>query len=163
MTFFYDLNKRLAGLASTQLNEGKEKKADKDYDGDGKIDLRNSPADAIGSVASFLSQHGWTANLPLVYPVRPDPGSESVWKPLIGIALAATHSVNEIGLSGVALPDDIPRSLMVGLVDLQDGERPTRYWVGSDNFFAITKYNRSYFYAMAVIDLGNAIRQKRHS
>ena len=50
---------------------------------------------------------------------------------------------------------------MVGLVDLQDGERPTRYWVGSDNFFALTKYNRSYFYAMAVIELGNAIRQHR--
>jgi membrane-bound lytic murein transglycosylase B len=30
-----------------------------DFDGDGKIDLRNSPADAIGSIASFLSQHGW--------------------------------------------------------------------------------------------------------
>ena len=134
-----------------------------DFDGDGKIDLRNSAADAIGSVASFLSQHGWMANVPLVYPVRPETSSETLWKPLIGIALAATHSVDEIEQSGVVLPSEIPRSLMVGLVDLQDGERPTRYWVGSDNFFAITKYNRSYFYAMAVIELGNAIRQQRRS
>ena len=160
----FSLSGSFAGaIGLPQFMPGSIRRFAVDFDGDGKIDLRNSPADAIGSVASFLSQHGWTANLPLVYPVRPDPGSESVWKPLIGIALAATHSVDEIGLSGVALPDDIPRSLMVGLVDLQDGERPTRYWVGSDNFFAITKYNRSYFYAMAVIDLGNAIRQKRHS
>lgn len=134
-----------------------------DFDGDGKIDLRNSPADAIGSVASFLSQHGWTANLPMVFPVRPDPASEALWKPLIGIALAATHSVAEISQAGVTVPDDISHTLMVGLVDLQDGERPTRYWVGSENFFAITKYNRSYFYAMAVIELGNAIRQQRRS
>lgn len=134
-----------------------------DFDGDGKIDLRNSAADAIGSVASFLSQHGWMANLPLVYPAHPDASSETIWKPLIGIALAATHSVDEIEQSGVTLPSDVPRTLMVGLVDLQDGERPTRYWVGSDNFFAITKYNRSYFYAMAVIELGNAIRQQRRS
>ena len=134
-----------------------------DFDGDGKIDLRNSAADAIGSVASFLSQHGWMANLPLVYPARPDASSETRWKPLIGIALAATHSVDEVEQSGVVLPSDIPRSLMVGLVDLQDGERPTRYWVGSDNFFALTKYNRSFFYAMAVIELGNAIRQQRRS
>jgi len=98
-----------------------------DFDGDGKIDLRNSAADAIGSVASFLSQHGWMANLPLVYPARPDASSETRWKPLIGIALAATHSVDEVEQSGVVLPSDIPRSLMVGLVDLQDGERPTRY------------------------------------
>jgi membrane-bound lytic murein transglycosylase B len=134
-----------------------------DFDGDGKIDLRNSAADAIGSIASFLSQHGWMANLPLVYPVRPDESSETIWKPLIGVTLAATHSVDEIEQSGVTLPSDVPRTLMVGLVDLQDGDRPTRYWVGSDNFFAITKYNRSYFYAMAVIELGNAIRQQRRS
>lgn len=134
-----------------------------DFDGDGKIDLRNSAADAIGSVASFLSQHGWMANLPLVYPARPDVSSETIWKPLIGIALSATHSVEEIEQSGVTLPSEAPRTLMVGLVDLQDGDRPTRYWIGSDNFFAITKYNRSYFYAMAVIELGNAIRQQRRS
>ena len=134
-----------------------------DFDGDGRIDLRNSPADAIGSVASFLAQHGWTTNLPLVYPAKPDLANEASWKPLIGIALAATHSVDEMSRAGVAVPEDTPKTLMVGLVDLQDGERPTRYWVGSDNFFAITKYNRSYFYAMAVIELGNAIRQQRRS
>ena len=160
----FSLSGSFAGaIGLPQFMPGSIRRFAVDFDGDGKIDLRNSPADAIGSVASFLSQHGWTANLPLVYPVRPDPASESVWKPLIGIALAATHSVDEIGQSGVALSDDIPRSLMVGLVDLQDGERPTRYWVGSDNFFAITKYNRSYFYAMAVIELGQAIRQQRRS
>ncbi len=158
----FSLSGSFAGaIGLPQFMPGSIRRFAVDFDGDGKIDLRNSPADAIGSVASFLAQHGWTANLPLVYPVRPDPASESIWKPLIGIALAATHSVDEIGQSGVALSADIPRSLMVGLVDLQDGERPTRYWVGSDNFFAITKYNRSYFYAMAVIELGQAIRQQR--
>ncbi len=158
----FSLSGSFAGaIGLPQFMPGSIRRFAVDFDGDGKIDLRNSAADAIGSVASFLSQHGWTSNLPLVYPVRPDPGSETVWKPLIGIALAATHSVDEISQAGVAVPDDLPRTLMVGLVDLQDGERPTRYWVGSNNFFALTKYNRSYFYAMAVIELGNAIRQHR--
>lgn len=160
----FSLSGSFAGaIGLPQFMPGSIRRFAVDFDGDGKIDLRNSPADAIGSVASFLSQHGWTANLPLVYPVHPDPASETVWKPLIGIALAATHSVDEISQAGVTVPNDIPRALMVGLVDLQDGERPTRYWVGSDNFFAITKYNRSYFYAMAVIELGHAIRQQRRS
>ena len=160
----FSLSGSLAGaMGLPQFMPGSIRRFAVDFDGDGKIDLRNSAADAIGSVASFLSQHGWTANLPLVYPVRPDAGSETIWKPLIGIALAATHSVDEMAQSGIAVPDDLPRTLMVGLVDLQDGERPTRYWIGSDNFFAITKYNRSYFYAMAVIELGNAIRQQRRS
>jgi membrane-bound lytic murein transglycosylase B len=50
---------------------------------------------------------------------------------------------------------------LYGLVDLQNGAEPTEYWAASDNFFAITKYNRSYFYAMSVIDLGRAVRETR--
>jgi membrane-bound lytic murein transglycosylase B len=38
-----------------------------DFDGDGRIDLRNSPVDAIGSVASFLVQHGWKKGEPVVF------------------------------------------------------------------------------------------------
>lgn len=131
-----------------------------DFDGDGRIDLRNSPADAIGSVASFLSQHGWTANLPLVYPVTVDKSAESEWKQLIGVVLAATNTTDEIGRAGVTLPVDILPTLMVGLIDLEDGIHPTQYWLGSANFFAITKYNRSFYYAMAVIELSKAIKQQ---
>jgi membrane-bound lytic murein transglycosylase B len=131
-----------------------------DFDGDGRIDLRNSPADAIGSVASFLSQHGWTADLPLVYPVTVDKSAESEWKPLIGVVLAATNTTDEIGRAGVTLPVDISPTLMVGLIDLEDGIHPTQYWLCSSNFFAITKYNRSFYYAMAVIELSKAIKQR---
>jgi membrane-bound lytic murein transglycosylase B len=131
-----------------------------DFDGDGRIDLRNSPADTIGSVASFLSQHGWTANLPLAYPVTVDKSAESEWKPLIGVVLAATNTTDEISRAGVTLPADISPTLMVGLVDLEDGIHPTQYWLGSANFFAITKYNRSFYYAMAVIELSKAIKQR---
>jgi membrane-bound lytic murein transglycosylase B len=48
-----------------------------------------------------------------------------------------------------------------GLVDLQNGGEPTEYWLGAANFFAITQYNRSFFYAMSVIDLGKAVRTAR--
>jgi membrane-bound lytic murein transglycosylase B len=132
-----------------------------DFDGDGRIDLRNSPADAIGSVASFLSQHGWSAGLPLVFPVSVEKSTESEWKPLIGVVLAATNTTDEISRAGVTLPTDISPTLMVGLIDLEDGIHPTQYWLGSANFFAITKYNRSFYYAMAVIELSKAIQQRR--
>ena len=132
-----------------------------DFDGDGRIDLRNSPADAIGSVASFLSQHGWTADLPLVYPVTVDKSAESEWKPLIGVVLAATNTTDEISRAGVKLPADISPTLMVGLIDLEDGIHPTQYNLVSENFFSITKYNRSFYYAMAVIELSKAIQQRR--
>jgi membrane-bound lytic murein transglycosylase B len=48
-----------------------------------------------------------------------------------------------------------------GLVDLQDGERPVQYWLATQNFYAITQYNRSFYYAMAVIGLGQAVSQQR--
>jgi membrane-bound lytic murein transglycosylase B len=48
-----------------------------------------------------------------------------------------------------------------GLVDLQNGTEPTEYWLGGPNFFAVTQYNRSYFYAMSVLDLGREVRTLR--
>ncbi|MCX7220418.1 MAG: lytic murein transglycosylase, partial [Burkholderiales bacterium] len=47
------------------------------------------------------------------------------------------------------------------LVDLQNGTEATEYWLATENFFAITQYNRSYFYAMSVIDLGKVIASAR--
>jgi len=49
-----------------------------------------------------------------------------------------------------------------GLVDLQNGTGATEYWLATNNFFAITQYNRSYFYAMSVIDLSRAVRAARN-
>lgn len=132
-----------------------------DFDGDGKIDLRNSPADAIGSIASFLSQHGWRSEQPLVFPATVSDRSDASWPGMIGQSLAATFTLEEFARAGVSVTDAIPSSIQYGLVDLQDGERPTLYWLGTTNFFAIAQYNRSFFYAMTVIELGKAVKQRR--
>jgi membrane-bound lytic murein transglycosylase B len=77
------------------------------------------------------------------------------------VVLSATNTTNEISRAGVTLPADISPTLMVGLIDLEDGSNPTKYWLGTGNFFAITKYNRSFYYAMAVIELSKALKQQR--
>jgi membrane-bound lytic murein transglycosylase B len=77
------------------------------------------------------------------------------------VVLSATNTTNEISRAGVKLPADISPTLMVGLIDLEDGSKPTQYWLGTANFFAITKYNRSFYYAMAVIELSKALKQQR--
>jgi len=130
-----------------------------DFDGDGKIDLRNSAVDAIGSIASFLSQHGWQRDQPLVFPVRVT--ADMPWPSLIGRSLEAKLSREELQVAGVIVPDEVPASHPYGLFDLEDGSQPTRYLLGTQNFFAITHYNRSYYYAMAVIELGQAISRHR--
>ena len=132
-----------------------------DFDGDGKIDLRNSPVDAIGSIASFLSQHGWQADQPLVFPVKVSSETDVSWRDMVGQSLEAKFTRQELEQAGIVINNNIPDSISYGLVDLQDGERPTLYWLGTTNFFAIAQYNRSFFYAMTVIELGKAVQQQR--
>ncbi len=131
-----------------------------DYDGDGIVDLRNSAADAIGSVANFLVQHGWDRNAtgPSVFPA--DVAPSMAWEPMLG-GLEARYQPAELQGAGVVTRTALPEQRNYGLIDLQNGADPTEYWVANANFFAITKYNRSYFYAMSVIELGRAVKLAR--
>jgi membrane-bound lytic murein transglycosylase B len=129
-----------------------------DFDGDGVIDLRNSPADAIGSVANFLVQHGWERDSTGPAVVAANVAPSQAWQALLNGGLEARYRPDELTAAGVAVDGTLPDTRLYGLVDLQNGADPTEYWVANANFFAITKYNRSYFYAMSVIELGRAIR-----
>lgn len=130
-----------------------------DYDRDGKIDLANSPADAIGSVANYLSKHGWKRALPVAYPATLLlPADHPSVREAIDRGLRATFSYDQISaLAGIS-SDNIPVHISYGLIDLQNGAAQDEFWVGTDNFYAITQYNRSYFYAMSVYELGRIIR-----
>ncbi|GAB3538988.1 hypothetical protein GCM10027343_05680 [Noviherbaspirillum agri] len=133
-----------------------------DFNGDGKVDLRNSPIDAIGSVANFLVDHGWRRGEPIVFPATvASSDNPASWEKFIGQGLEAKYSLEELSAAGVSPGADSPATLSYGLVDLQNGTEPTEYWLGTANFFAVTKYNRSFFYAMSVVDLGRAVRQAR--
>ncbi|MGZ5781531.1 MAG: lytic murein transglycosylase B, partial [Burkholderiaceae bacterium] len=136
-----------------------------DFDGDGKIDLRNSPVDAIGSIANFLSQHGWKRGEPIVFPATVNSsntdGTNNTWSTYIGHDLEAKYKLDELKNSGVVPGIEPPLDMSFGLVDLQNGLEPTEYWLGTENFFAITRYNRSFFYAMSVVELGRAVRIAR--
>jgi len=132
-----------------------------DFDNDGRVDLRGSSVDAIGSVANFLIQHGWNAGHrgPTAYAADVSP--TRAWEPLLGLGLEATLKPEALGAAGVVTSTPLPAENLYGLIDLQNGAEPTEYWVANDNFYAITKYNRSYFYAMSVVDLGRAVRAAR--
>ena len=132
-----------------------------DFDGDGRVDLRNSPADAIGSVANFLVKHGWMGSRsgPAAFPA--EVSENRAWESFIGQGLAAKFSAEQLAAAGVGSTAALPAGERFGLIDLQNGAEATEYWLATDNFFAITHYNRSYFYAMSVVELGRAIRLAR--
>ncbi|MES2260764.1 MAG: lytic murein transglycosylase B [Pseudomonadota bacterium] len=132
-----------------------------DFDGDGKIDLRNSSTDAIGSVAAFLVQHGWRRDDPgpVVYAATVSPSR--AWERYLNQGLEAKFSQQDLLAAGVVTTSPLPTGMPFGLVDLQNGIEPTEFWLATNNFFAITQYNRSYFYAMSVVELGRAIKLSR--
>ena len=132
-----------------------------DFDGDSHIDLRNSTADAIGSVAHFLVEHGWRRDDPAISTYRVTVSSSHAWEKFIGQGLQAKYRLEELQEAGISTLATTPQNILYGLIDLQNGSEATEYHLASNNFFAITQYNRSYFYAMSVIDLGKAISQVR--
>jgi len=134
-----------------------------DYEGNHHIDLRNSPADAIGSVANYLKQNGWEPGRPVVWKIASDPGSQ-------GIAQAAADGkpeprmpLSQLLRSGLALNEpsvDLAAEggTPVTVVDLPTPGRPTEYMLGLKNFYVLTRYNRSFFYALAVYQLGQRVK-----
>jgi membrane-bound lytic murein transglycosylase B len=128
-----------------------------DFDGDGVALLRSSPIDAIGSVANFLRSHGWVPGEPIAFPA--DIGSANP-APFVAEGLKPSRTLQEFAAAGIAVRADPPPKpeALGALIDLVTPDYPTEYRIGLDNFYVITRYNRSSFYAAAVTDLAQAIR-----
>lgn len=129
-----------------------------DFDRDGVIDLVSSPADAIGSVANFLAAHGWQPGGETHYPVLIE--NEERARPAVEAGIPPRMLRKELAALGVTSPRRITDTERLVLVDLPDGTE-TQYVLGTQNFYVITRYNRSYFYAMVVIELAQALRKSR--
>ena len=134
-----------------------------DFDGDGRIDLHESAADAIGSVAHYLAQFGWERGLPARYEVAPpnDPAERAV---LLEPDIVPSFTAEELESHGARLSDAgraTPGKL--ALVEVENGDGPPSYVAGTTNFYAITRYNWSSYYALAVIELGEAVARERRS
>jgi membrane-bound lytic murein transglycosylase B len=128
-----------------------------DFDGNGAIDLRRSPSDAIGSVGNFLKEHGWQAGGEVLYEAKL---SGEAWRPLADGSVDPKHSLEELRKAGVEFPESASGA-QAALVELETPERPSEYRVGLHNFYVLTRYNRSAFYAAAVHDLAQELRKQQ--
>jgi membrane-bound lytic murein transglycosylase B len=129
-----------------------------DFDGDGRIDLINSPVDAIGSVARYFQAFGWKTGMPTHYAVNLD--SADLQKDvLLAPDILPSFSAARFQELGAQLgPEAQAHVGPLALVELQNGEQPASYVAGTENFYVVTRYNWSSYYAMAVIKLGEAIK-----
>ena len=132
-----------------------------DFDADGKIDLINSTADAIGSVAHYLAEHGWQRGLPTHFEVRV-PVDSSDRAALLVPDILPTFSADQMTQQGAVLSEAGQQHQgLMALVELQNGDAAPSYVAGTVNFYALTRYNWSSYYAMGVISLGEAIVKLR--
>ncbi|HRP28351.1 MAG TPA: lytic murein transglycosylase, partial [Burkholderiaceae bacterium] len=130
-----------------------------DFDGDGRIDLRDSSADVIGSVAHYLAEYGWRRGVPTHFAVAV-PVDAADRALLLGPDIVPTFSAAQFAAHGAVLAPEAQRfDGLLALVELQNGAAAPSYVAGTSNFFAITRYNQSSYYAMAVIELGEAVKQ----
>lgn len=152
----------------------------RDGDGDGLIDLHENPADAIASVGNFLKLHGWQAGEPVRLRVAlvDNPQQAAAHRQLLDEGILPRRSVDELtrpenhGLRLLDNHDELTSSASAtttyspsapaALIDLVTPGQATEYYLGLQNFYVITRYNRSSFYAMAVHELAQALRRAYH-
>jgi membrane-bound lytic murein transglycosylase B len=123
-----------------------------DGDGDGKRDLWGNWDDVIASVANYLFVYGWRAGEPVVVAAElesPDLSRFNTSK------VELNETVQSLRDKGVRFETSLPGNAPAMLIVAQGKDGPL-YRVGFNNFYTITRYNRSTMYAMAVNDLGQA-------
>ncbi|MFK7915698.1 MAG: lytic murein transglycosylase B [Pseudomonadales bacterium] len=129
-----------------------------DFDGDGKKDIWNNATDAIGSVANYFKRHGWEGQGPVAAMVSM-PVDAQAFASLDALAnetLERTHTVGKLRDMGLFVAD-LADAEQVALFRM---EQPgyAEYWLGLNDFYAITRYNHSRLYAMAVYQLGQVLQ-----
>ena len=129
-----------------------------DFDGDGRIDLVNNPADVIGSVASYFKGFGWQRGMPSIFPVRFDTARLQM-PTLMAPDIKPTFSADSFIAAGAVLEREAQSFPgLLALIELQNGAESPSYVAGTQNFYVITRYNWSSYYAMSVLDLGNEVK-----
>jgi membrane-bound lytic murein transglycosylase B len=143
-----------------------------DGDGDGQIDLKQSPKDAIASVGNFMKKHGWQTGMPISFPVQAN--GLAAAKELADGEPQLKFTVQELIDKGVLTKQQgdlqsggVEPQSKAFIVDLpypdKDGSDQVQYFVGLNNFLTIVQYNRSYFYAQSVAEFAEALGYKNQS
>ena len=125
-----------------------------DFDGDGKRDIWKNPTDAIGSVANYFAEHGWVQDAPVVLAAKVSKPLNEEWYNN-GLELKVSlKQWRDRAVSGAQTLNQSDRATLMKLIV----DKQVQYWFGLQNFYVITRYNHSRFYAMAVYQLSQLIK-----
>ena len=125
-----------------------------DFDHDGKINLLSNPVDAIGSVANYISVHGWKKGESITHKAEVE---GTGFKAVLSRKLKPTKTVAALSAAGVKFDDKIDGNKKAILIELKQKEG-MEYWIGMHNFYVISRYNPRTLYTMAVTQLSELLQ-----
>ena len=129
-----------------------------DFDGDGHVHLHSSTADVVGSVANYFAQFGWASGMPSHYEVAA-PVDTTARATLLAPDIVPSFTAQQMADLGAVLSEPgRQHSGPLALVELQNGGAAPSFVAGTQNFYVVTRYNWSSYYAMAVLDLAQALK-----
>lgn len=125
-----------------------------DFSGDGFTDIWKNTSDAIGSVANYFKEHGWKTGEPVTVEAH---AADNMQAPQLNNIVPPTLTVDQWRELGINPISWLPPTTRVIAFQFE-GVNGAEYWFGLQNFYTITRYNRSPMYAMAVYQLSQAIK-----
>ncbi|WP_229822006.1 lytic murein transglycosylase B [Ignatzschineria ureiclastica] len=131
-----------------------------DFDGDGHRDLWNNPVDAIGSVGNYLMKSGWVRGGKIAEQVSVSP-TNSAYQALkqTGRLTPPKETVAQLKQAGVITNADPSAKVTLFEFEVTSNPKVDEWWLGYQNFYAITRYNHSKLYALAVYQVSEAIKR----
>ena len=124
-----------------------------DYTADKQANIWQTEEDAIASVANYLSRHGWKKDKPVASRAKV---TGTNYEKVLSKGLKPDKKLSQAGKSGWSPFNVIPPSSKVLAMKMQGQDGP-EYWLGMNNFYVVTRYNRSRMYALAVHQLARAV------
>jgi membrane-bound lytic murein transglycosylase B len=124
----------------------------RDYDHDGKVDLWNSLPDIGASVANYFAAHGWQKGGPVALPADVAADAHA----LTPAGLEPAYPLQQLAEWGYRTSEKLDPMTPATLIFL-DGEQGREVWITFENFYVISRYNRSPLYSLAVYQLSQAI------
>lgn len=130
-----------------------------DFDGDGKINLFDNPADMIGSVANYFKRHGWSAGGFVAEKID----FKEAYRSLLQKGLKLNNKLADVSAAGIDTNALDGKTQKAGIFSFEQIQGDKEYWLAGDNFYAITRYNHSELYALAAFQLSELIERKRQA
>jgi membrane-bound lytic murein transglycosylase B len=125
------------------------------YEENNAIDLINSVADSISSISNYLKTFGWQKDMPVAHRATITGKPRKSW---LEAGMLPSLDVRELAAQGVNIAQNSPD--IATLIELPTPGKPTEYWLGYQNYYAITRYNRDTSYSMSVFMLAEDLRER---